>query len=336
MNPIGVGFLDLNSEGLFHLERMLLRTDFRCLAGWSERPERFATHGFLQRTALSPQEIIKDPQISLLWIGPQATPSLIPSALDAGKHVLLGLPTASSAREWQSWTNHSAGGSAAKMFVAALHRWDGQFQTVQQLVQKGELGQIIDVRRISRQYVPQELSLPPLGGGNAERQTTGSPPIQQHELQYERTKWFEILDELLLLVDEPVVSVLAQSTGTRRDADSRERAGRCVSLEFAGGCRAWLELNRQSLAPLETGWILDGDVAGFADGKRFRAAPDYELIDVPVDESTTDQSAFYNAVVAAIQNGGECPVSYNSIQRVLELIESIETSIQTGQAVGAN
>jgi predicted dehydrogenase len=336
MNPIGVGFLDLNAEGLFHLERMLLRTDFRCVAGWSERPERFSTHGFLQYTALSPQEIIEDAEISLLWIGPQAQPSLVRSALDAGKHVLLGLPTASSSREWQSWTNHSTAASAAQVFVAALHRWDGQFQTVQQLVQQGELGQLIDVRRISRQYVPQELSLPPLGAGNAARQTAVTLPKPQHELQYERTKWFEILDELSLLVDEPVISVSAQSTGTRRNADSSERSGCCVSLEFASGCRAWLELNRLSLAPLETGWILDGHVAGFAEGKRFRAGADYELIDVPVEESVTDQSAFYNSVAAAIQNGGECPVSYGSIQHVLKLIESIEASIQTGQAVRPN
>lgn len=336
MNPIGVGFLDLDAEGLFHLERMLLRTDFRCVAGWSERPERSTTHGFLQCTAQSPHEIIEDAEISLLWIGPQAPQSLVQAALDAGKHVLLGLPTATSSREWQSWTSHSAGASTAKVFVAGLHRWDGQFQTVQQLVRQGELGQLIDVRRISRQYVPQELSLPPLGAGPAARQTAGTLPIPQHELQYERTKWFEVLDELLLLVDEPVISVLAQSTGTRRNADSSERSGRCVSLEFASGCRAWLELNRQSLAPLETGWILDGQVAGFADGKRFRAGADYELIDVPVEESVTDQSAFYDSVAAAIQNGGDCPVSYDSIQQVLKLIEAIEASIQTAQAVRPN
>ncbi|MDB5339063.1 MAG: oxidoreductase [Planctomycetaceae bacterium] len=334
MNPIGVGFLDLNPEGLFHLERMQLRTDFCCLTGSNSGPPLTKAHGLLGLPAKSSQEIIEDPLVSLLWIGPQADSSLIRSALDAGKHVLIGLPIGTTLSDWQSWIDPGENRSTTKLFVAALHRWDGQFQTVQQLVLTGELGQIIDVRRISRQYVPLELGLQSTAPHTSVAMSFDSLPVQQRELRVQQIKWFEMLDELLQLVPGPVVSVLAQTTGTGRGNESSDRPGRCVSIEFASGCRAWLELNRHSLAPLETGWVLDGTAAGFADGKRFRSGPDYELIDVPVEEVSTDQSAFYNSLAAAIQNSDaeDFPVTNDSIQRVLLLMESIERSIQTGQA----
>ena len=318
MNPIGVGFLDLNAEGLFHLERMRLRPDFRCVAGWNPDQRLPTAHGFLEHVAKSPQALIDDPRISMFWIGPRVDPSLIGLALAEGKHVLLGLPVNTPPDVWKSWAAPRASGSKANLFVAALHRWDGTFQTVQQLVRAGDLGQLLDVRRISRQYVPVELGLKTTASGSVVDPNLDPTRVQQ-------IKWFEMLDELLQLVPDPVVSVLAQQTGS----------GCMVNVEFATGCRAWLELNRRSLAPLETGWVLDGTAAGFADGKRFRPGPDYELIDVPVEELPTDQAAFYNSVVTTIQEGDwkKSPVSSDSIQRVLELIELIRKSMRAGRTV---
>ena len=324
MNPIGVGFLDLNPEGLFHLERMRLRPDFRCLAGWGCGPDRSMAHGMLERVALSPQELLDDPRISLLWIGPQADSKLMGSAQDAGKQVLIGLPVSTPLSVWKSSISPRASGLAAQLFVATLHRWDSSFLTVQQLVRNGELGPMIDVRRISRQYVPVERALNPAATCNSGEDGVALPVLQEaHRVQ--QIKWFEMLDELLQLVPDPVVSVFSQAVGT----------GRCVSLEFATGCRAWLELNRHSLAPLETGWVLDGRLAGFSAGKRFRPSTDHELIDVPVEELPTDQVAFYDALVATIRNGdrGASAVTHESIQRVLELLESMEQSNLTGQTV---
>ncbi len=330
MNPISVGFLDLNPEGQFHLERMRLRDDFRCLAGWGNGHDLKNAHGILEHVAQSPQELIDDPRIDLLWVGPAVDPSLLEAALNAGKHVLIGLPLDCSSTGGLTWKSAEAAGITSKLFVSALHRWDGQFQTVLQQVRQGNLGQITDVRRISRQYVPVEL------GSQARAGHAGSDPLfaTRQELRVRQTKWFEMLDELLLLVPEPVISVMAHNTGGS-GADG-QRSGQCACLEFANGCRAWLELNRLSLAPLETGWVLDGSIAGFVDGKRFHASSEYELIDVPVEERPTDQAAFYDSVVATIRNGNDFTVTSDSIQRVLQLNDSIKRSIQSGQAVSVN
>lgn len=313
MNPIGVGFLDLNPEGLFHLERMRLRTDFLCL-----------TECGPEQATRSVEDLIRDPRVELLWIGPQAGAAAIKLACDAGKQVLLGLPVGTAPSEWQSWIGPRS--TTASPLVAALHRWDGQFRTIQQVVRQGELGQITDVQRISRQYVPGELSLKSVtsrGAGDLERDTLRLP---QQERRVTQLKWFEMLDELLLLVPNPVASVTARPTGS---SQTGERTGCCVTIEFESGCRASLELNRQSLAPLETGWILDGTAAGFTDGKRYQAGADFELIDVPVEELSTDQDAFYNALVATLRGGEDFPVTADSIRRVLRLQEQIETSLRT-------
>lgn len=327
MNPICVGFLDLDPEGQFHLERMRLRDDFRCFAGWAHGHDLQHAQGLLERVVQSPQELIADSQIELLWIGPAVDSSLLKAALNAGKYVFCGLPLQGASNGAQNMVIAAAGRTDSNLFVAALHRWDGQFQSVLQHVRQGHLGQITDVRRISRQYVPVELGSQGIAGHAHSDSLTAS----RHELRVQQTKWFEMLDELLLLVPEPVSSVLANDTGS--SGNDGQRPGRCVHLEFANGCRAWLELNRLSLAPLETGWILDGTSAGFADGTQFRASSDYELIDVPVEESPTDQSAFYGSVVATVRNGEDFPVSPDSIRRVLQLASAIERSFKSGLPV---
>lgn len=324
MNPICVGFLDLDPEGQFHLERMRLRDDFRCCAGWAQGYDTQHAQRLLERVVQSPQELIADSQIELLWIGSAVDSSWLKAALNAGKHVFCGLPMQCASNGVQNETTAPAGRTASNLFVAALHRWDGQFQSVLQQVRQGHLGQITDVRRVSRQYVPVGLGSQGIAGHAHSDSLTAS----RYELRVQQTKWFEMLDELLLLVPDPVNSVLADSTGSR--GSDGERPGRSVNLEFANGCRAWLELNRLSLAPLETGWILDGTAAGFADGKRFHASSDYELIDVPVEELPTDQSAFYDSVVATVRNGEDFPVSPDSIRRVLQLSAAIESSLESG------
>ena len=335
MNPIGVGFLDLNPEGLFHLERMRLREDFRCLAGCREGNELTNAHGLLEQVARSPQELIDDPRIELLWIGPEAGPALVGSALNAGKHVLIGVPLDGKSASEQYWKSDEAGPAArAKLFVAALHRWDGQFQVVLQLVRRGDLGQLSDVRKISRQYVPFELGMSPTGKRPPAIANLESMPAQQPDFRLQQTKWFEMLDELLQLVPEPVVSVFAHHTG-RLPTQVNQARGGWVSILFANGCQAWLELNRHSLAPLETGWVMEGTEAGFADGKRYQSGPDYELIDVPVEDQSTDQTAFYDALVATIRHGDDFPVTTKSVQTALTLLEAINRRFAAVQVPAA-
>ena len=342
MHPIGVGFIDLNAEGRFHFERLHLRPEFRCVAGWNAASDLAAvSHGRLPENADSPLAVIDDPHVSLVWIGPAAPAALITAALTAGKHVLMGLPVGISSPDWRYWTHHGT-----RICVAALHRWDGAFQMAKSVVDADGLGDLIDVRRHSRQYVPVELEFRRAADGTLIEDLAA----RQNELRIVRLKWFEILDELLLLVSDPVSAVTARPIGIRRHAGletihphsrvvrprlssepgmgdlSNHARGIAVWVEFANGCQAGLELERRSLAPLETGWILNGTRAGFSQGQRFQPGADHELVDVPVEELPTDQNAFYDALVETIQHGANFPVTPDSMLRVLEVLAMTEAS----------
>ncbi len=318
MSPISIGFVEQKAEGLFHFQKLQLRSGFRCVASATLCRPATAEDGISHL-----REVLDQPEIALVWMGARMGIFDLQSALEAGKHVLCGLPVTVAADDWRRLCQPRLDGDGPRVFVAALHRWENRFLTVQAQIGNGDLGPLIDLQRISRQYVPGELSRRPDPAGPLNESLADQPWIQAWETRTLQLKWFEILDELLLLVSCPVESVTARSIGD----------GRSIWVQFADGCRAHVELHRRSLAPLETGWILEGTTGGYADGRRFRAADDYELIDVPVDEVPTDQEAFYNSLEATLRGEAPFPVTNESILRVLTLRDAIETSLDTGQPV---
>ena len=128
--------------------------------------------------------------------------------------------------------------------------------------------------------------------------------------------WFEILDELLSLVDQPVDTVKTRAFGS----------GRGVWVRFMNGCQAHLELHRNSLAPLETGWVLEGSLGGFVNGRWYRAGADQELIDVPVEKIPTSQDAVYDCLEETLRSGRPFPITSESILNVLRLREAIAST----------
>ncbi|ADG69064.1 hypothetical protein Plim_3250 [Planctopirus limnophila DSM 3776] len=55
-----------------------------------------------------------------------------------------------------------------------------------------------------------------------------------------------------------------------------------VSLLFEGDVRAEIELRKRGHLPFATGWMVDGTLAGYRQGRLYRTATDGETIDVPV------------------------------------------------------
>lgn len=316
MSPIGVVFNQQDSEGLFHFQKFRALAGFRCL-NVEHRGSPFAERH--RPDAL--QKLIDQPDVSLIWLGAAATPAEFHAVLQAGKHVLCGLPIQFGASEWRALDDHSVRGS--RVFVAACHRWDSRFATALAQVTSGELGTLLELHRISRQFVPGELSLQHDGGHSATLESSIPDQSAIAERRGHDMKWFELLDELLLLVSSPPVTVQTRARG----------ANRAVWIEFESGARAHVELHRRSLAPLETDWVLEGTRAGYAGGKRYQSADDFELIDVPAKPVPTSQQEFYRALEAAIRSAEAFPISHESVAQVLALRTSIEHSHGTDQAV---
>jgi hypothetical protein len=313
MDPIGVGFIGQGEEGRFHLERFRLRTDCRCEAIWFSpkdltggNPTRLALH-----TVKSKHEIAANPSISLVVVDvPAADENLgceiAADCLQHGQNVVIGVSAFPNPGAL-SQLGELARSLDRNVFVSALHRWESSFLGVQSIVASGVLGDLTRVRKISRQYVPEELSLP--------RQIL---PDARQALD---RLWFEMLDELLLLVPEPMkLTEAAEQFFERSETRERVQTGLVAEFVFEKGCVAQLELDRRSLAPLETGWVLEGRQGGFVDRKRYRAIADFELVDVPVEFPVTNQDGFYDSVLATLRDRTPFPVNLDSMRRVLELL----------------
>lgn len=321
MSPIGVGFFAGDADGLFHSQRLQLMGEVRTVAhGSVQRDSLHVTEGSERSRSQSLAEFLGDPEVSLVWI--PADRNLLEASviLQAGKDVLLGVPSAVTSETWRQLIT-VASTTGRSLIVAALHRWDGQFQTVRSQIKMEELGAIVELRRISRQFVPGELCASQIAGDS----TVEALPVEDRESRAFHVKWFEMLDELLLLVPSRPTLVWARRT----------THGRMVWVTFADGCQACLELDRRSLAPLETGWIVEWTAAGYAAGRRFQAAGDYELVDVPVQVLPTNQDSFYNSVVATVRDGEPFPVTADSILQVLMLRDAIDDALRTGEVVDA-
>lgn len=313
MDPIGVGFIGQGEEGRFHLERFRLRSDCRCEAGWFSPKD--LTGGNPTRLALntvkSKRDISANPSISLVVIDLPATDEnqgyeVAADCLRQGQNVVIGAQAFPDPRSL-SQLAELARSVDRNMFVSALHRWESSFLGVQSVVASGVLGDLTHVRKISRQYVPEELSRP--------------TQIALDARQALDRLWFEMLDELLLLVPEPMQLTSApEEFFDRSKSRDNMRTGLEAKFVFGNGCIAQLELDRRSMAPLETGWVLEGTQGGFVDQKRYRATSDFELVDVPVEFPATNQNGFYDAVMATIRDRTPFPVNLESMYRVLELM----------------
>ncbi|ODA33706.1 hypothetical protein [Planctopirus hydrillae] len=76
-----------------------------------------------------------------------------------------------------------------------------------------------------------------------------------------------------------------------------------VSLLFEDDLRVEIELRKRGHLPFATGWIVDGPLAGYRQGRLYRTAADGETIDVPVpgfESMPTSVEAMCDQLIAAL------------------------------------
>jgi hypothetical protein len=305
-----------------------LRTDCRCETAWTPS----ATHNNNADTHLveSPSQtfaaITSEPKIQLAVLDAESLGSnlaleVATDCLKHGRHVMLGFQAFQNQPNQFASLRHLAESLGRQIFIPLLHRWESPYLGLRTFLDKRLLGQLRGIRRISRQFVPPALV------GNRNLSCTFQQSIDR--------LWFQMLDELLTLAPEsdPVIETtqefLSKRVVTESDTSSRRVTGRRVdvnfgSLESEQTVLAQVELCRDSFVPLETGWILEGTEGGYFDRKWYRSTPQFELVDVPVEFPQSNQDGFYDAVVTSIRHGTPFPIPLDSVQRVLNLWQSIE------------
>ncbi len=291
-------------------------------------------------------EILSDESIDLVVI---ASPNRFHveqtlQALSAGKHVVCDKPLAQTSGEVQSLM---AASSHAQRLVIPFQnrRWDGDFRTVQELVQSKRLGRIHychsswskyqGVPRVRSQWkaepefngplydlcphlIDQAIVLfgrPESVLGRIERHRPASPVHDYVRL----TLWYRDGLEVTLEVDQ------LDAFGGRRFA-----------LRGQQGCfeKQGFDPQEQRLAagafPVGSDW---GSEERSAWGKLRRLAGEKLEEETSVETLLGDQRAFYRGVSAAISSGDAPPVTLEEVLWQVEIIEAALRSSQTAQVV---
>jgi len=127
--------------------------EFRALVERSRKEARHAYPAAISYDSVA--ELLTDPAIELVIVNtPNDThAALTRQALQAGKHVLLEKPVATSVAEFEEL--HALARQTGRQLLAYHNRrWDSDFQVVREVVESGQLGQLIEVSFRFDRYKP--------------------------------------------------------------------------------------------------------------------------------------------------------------------------------------
>jgi len=154
--------------------------------------------------------------------------------------------------------------------------------------------------------------------------------------------------QLLGLLDERVSAVRGQlsfgrvefgsaetSTGSRLDVDTPD-SGFLACISFASGATAVVDVSMRCAAPLATGWVIQFERGGFADGHHSITVEDGEVYQVPVLVDPFDPYAHLRASIRSRDFGKTLASSHAALAqevRLARIIELIRHSHETGQVI---
>jgi scyllo-inositol 2-dehydrogenase (NADP+) len=154
--PISTGLLAYGMSGkVFHAPFLTTHPGFELRAVAERHEKRMAQDYPAVRSYASVAELLADPSLELIVVN---TPSnthfeLASQALQAGKHVLIEKPIATSSAQLREL--HELGRRVGRHVLAYQNRrWDSDFQAVQRVVASGQLGQLIEAHFRFDRYKP--------------------------------------------------------------------------------------------------------------------------------------------------------------------------------------
>jgi scyllo-inositol 2-dehydrogenase (NADP+) len=340
MQPIRTGLVGYGAAGAtFHAPLIAAEPRLQLTRIASSRREAIARAFSEMAIDASPDALIENPAIDLVVI---ATPNethypLALAALRAGKHVVIDKPFAVTVAEAQTLVAQSEQ-RGLKLSVFHNRRWDGDFLTVADLLQRGVLGSINYVESHFDRFRPaikpgwREQAKPgsgvfvDLGAHLIDQalQLFGLPEAITADIAIQRAQaqvddYFHVL---LRYGSRRVVlhaSTLAAAPGPRFTVH-----GLLGSLVITGldGQEAALKAGKK---PSGNDW---GNSAYVSTATITRAEA-RETIKV----ATGDYPCFYRCMAAAIAGEGDVPVAPRQALDVMRIIELAQRSAKEGRTV---
>lgn len=260
------------------------------------------------------------------------------AALAAGLPVVVDKPLAATAAEGRELVEE-ARRLGLLLTVFQNRRWDGDFLTLRQLIEQGELGEVF---RFESRFERWRVEPKPGWRQSAEPEDAGG-------LLFDLGA--HLIDQALLLFG-PVRQVYAELD--RRRSTSQVDDDTFVALTHRSGVRShlWMGITSAQNGPrlrvlgsraAYLRWGLDGQEAALQAG-RPTDAPDWGLepetawatLGVgeearPVHTLRGDYPGFYRGVAEALRSGGPPPVDPLDSVAVLEVVEAAARAAERGQ-----
>lgn len=299
---------------------------------------------FPETTAVStPDAIFSDSSIDLVVIASpnQRHVEQAEAALAAGKHVVVEKPVAETAVQCQALLQQAQ--NAQRLLIPFQNRrWDGDFLTVQQIIQSGDLGDIHYFASRWPKYRPQP------------KQRAGWK-VTAHKMN---GVLFDLgphlIDQVICLFGKPE-SIYAQVKTLRPGSNSDDAFQ--IHLHYHNGLQVLLEVDQLNPFPMprfhvrgalgafekfgldpQEKRLVAGDPPGRANfgteppdqwGQLKTTTKPFEII--PTQNGNYAQ--FYEGVYAALLGNGRSPVPPQDVLLQLEIIAAVLQSAQSGRII---
>ena len=320
--------------GRWHVEKLRTLPEFEIAGVYDILPERREAAVKDGLTAYdSLESLLADASVELVTI---ATPNDLHrpigiQAMAAGKHVISEKPVTLSSRDLQAMIDASR--KYGRIFsVHQNRRWDEDFLIIKQIYDQNSLGRVFNIesRVHGSRGVPGDWRNTWLQGGGM------------------ILDWgVHMLDQLLMLVDEPVVSTFCTvSHVTNDEVDDGFKA----IITFGSGLTAQVEVGTSNFINLprwymqgENGtavihdWALSGEIVKVSDWEKRDAVPvvtaagltktmaprtEETIQRYPLPKVESDVRDYYRNIARAIRGEEEQLVTHAQMMRVMRLMEA--------------
>ncbi|HIS86143.1 MAG TPA: Gfo/Idh/MocA family oxidoreductase [Candidatus Faecivicinus avistercoris] len=331
--------------GRWHVEKLRTLPEFEIAGVYDILPERREAAVKDGLTAYdSLESLLADASVELVTI---ATPNdlhrpIAIQAMAAGKHVISEKPVTLSSRDLQAMIDASR--KYGRIFsVHQNRRWDEDFLIIKQIYDQNSLGRVFNIesRVHGSRGVPGDWRNTWLQGGGM------------------ILDWgVHMLDQLLMLVDEPVVSTFCTvSHVTNDEVDDGFKA----IITFGSGLTAQVEVGTSNFINLprwymqgENGtavihdWALNGEIVKVSDWEKRDAVPvvtaagltktmaprtEETIQRYPLPKVESDVRDYYRNIARAIRGEEEQLVTHAQMMRVMRLMEACFKSAEENAVV---
>lgn len=331
--------------GRWHVEKLRTLPEFEIAGVYDILPERREAAVKDGLTAYdSLESLLADASVELVTI---ATPNdlhrpIAVQAMAAGKHVISEKPVTLSSRDLQAMIDASR--KYGRIFsVHQNRRWDEDFLIIKQIYDQNSLGRVFNIesRVHGSRGVPGDWRNTWLQGGGM------------------ILDWgVHMLDQLLMLVDEPVVSTFCTvSHVTNDEVDDGFKA----IITFGNGLTAQVEVGTSNFINLprwymqgENGtavihdWALSGEIVKVSDWEKRDAVPvvtaagltktmaprtEETIQRYPLPKVESDVRDYYRNIARAIRGEEKQLVTHAQMMRVMRLMEACFKSAEENAVV---